>query len=230
MIFPTISLRVERWKFNKDYGVYVSTLGNFKDRHKRRLPIKIRDGYCYIETEIGKWKSAHRLVMLTWKPIPNAEELTVDHLNHNKRENTIYNLEWVSEAENQRRAKIDNLTFIDKGNTYTIVEQLSPKKQTKKLVSIFSHQVSVEEYRSHLMGYEVNGKKCITIGDIFEEVRRHYDKLTDAELLNRIRNIVERFETRHNVGGGVGLRIKKGLVISPIYDKMNIVLQKGIEL
>ena len=109
MILPTISLRIERWKFNKDYGVYVSTLGNFKDRHKRRLPIKVgTGGYCAVKTEAAKpWKLAHRLVMLTWKPIPDAERLTVDHLNHNKRDNSLANLEWVTESENQRRARED---------------------------------------------------------------------------------------------------------------------------
>ena len=53
MMFPTISLRIERWKFNIDYGIYVSTLGNFKDRYKRPLPIKIEaNGYCKIKTEV----------------------------------------------------------------------------------------------------------------------------------------------------------------------------------
>ena len=40
MLLPTISLKIERWKFNKDYGIYVSTLGNFKDRYKRCTNIK----------------------------------------------------------------------------------------------------------------------------------------------------------------------------------------------
>lgn len=107
-ILPTISFKIERWKFNKDYGIYVSTLGNFKDRHKRRLPIKIdQGGYCRVKTETSSnpWKQAHRLVMLTWKPIPDAESLTVDHLNHNKRDNSLSNLEWVTEAENLKKSK-----------------------------------------------------------------------------------------------------------------------------
>jgi hypothetical protein len=115
MILPTISLRIERWKFNKDYGVYVSTLGNFKDRHKRRLPIKIEaGGYCKIRTEAphGAWKYAHRLVMLTWKPIPDAENLTVDHLNHNKRDNSVANLEWVTKKENLARASRDRIKVM----------------------------------------------------------------------------------------------------------------------
>lgn len=107
MMLPTIILRIERWKFNKDFGVYVSSQGNFKDRQKRRLPIRVnQNGYCMVKTECGLIL-AHRLVMFTWKPIPNAESLTVDHLNHNKRDNSVENLEWVTREENQLRAKND---------------------------------------------------------------------------------------------------------------------------
>ena len=107
MIFPKLVLKVERWKFNKDFGVYVSTLGHFKDRHKRLLPIKVNQrGYCAVDTERGA-VFAHRLVMFTWRPIPNAEILTVDHLDHNKRNNTLENLEWVTKEENLRRAVRD---------------------------------------------------------------------------------------------------------------------------
>jgi hypothetical protein len=106
-IFPSLTLKVERWKFNDEYRVYVSTSGNIKDEHKNNLPIKVQThGYCAVRTEYG-YKSVHRLVMLTWKPIPNAEELTVDHLNHNKRDNSLSNLEWVTARENLDRAKAD---------------------------------------------------------------------------------------------------------------------------
>lgn len=110
IIFPKFNLKIERWKWNKEYRVYVSSLGRFKDEHKRNLPVKIssKTGYCNVETSCG-YKVAHRLVLLTFRPIPNAEELTVDHLNHNKRDNSLDNLEWVSKQENWDRAKADLL-------------------------------------------------------------------------------------------------------------------------
>ena len=105
---------VEKWKFNKDYGVWISSEGNFKDRYKRPLPIKINSGgYCCVYTEKG-YKAAHRLVMLTFKPIPDLESLTVDHLNHNKRDNSLKNLEWVSKGENLRRAQEDLIQSVRK--------------------------------------------------------------------------------------------------------------------
>ena len=107
-ILPTLKLNIERWKWNSEFRVYVSNMGNFKDEHKKPIAIKIgsSSGYVKIKTPYGI-KSAHRLVMLTWKPIPNAEEMTVDHLDHNKRNNKLENLEWVDETENIARAKED---------------------------------------------------------------------------------------------------------------------------
>ena len=110
-ILPNFQFRIEKWKWNSDYRVYVSTLGNFKDEYKNIIPVKIdNNGYCVIKTNCG-FKKAHRLVMLTWKPIPDAENLTVDHLNHNKRCNELSNLEWVSLNENRERAQND--LYID---------------------------------------------------------------------------------------------------------------------
>lgn len=121
MILPKLTFKWERWKFNKDYGIYVSTLGHFKDRYKRDIPVKIDNkGYVMIKTEQG-YRRAHRLVMLTWRPTDDAENLTVDHLNHNKRDNSLTNLEWVTEKENQLRAKNDYFTESE--------EVINPKKR-----------------------------------------------------------------------------------------------------
>lgn len=107
IILPKLNFKIEKWKWNKEYRVYVSTLGHIKNEYKQNVPIKIKsNGYCNIKTNYG-YKSVHRLVLLTFKPIPNAEDLTIDHLNHNKRDNSIYNLEWVTKEENERRAKED---------------------------------------------------------------------------------------------------------------------------
>jgi hypothetical protein len=51
--------------------------------------------------------------MLTWKPTPEAEKLTVDHLDHNKRNNALSNLEWVTKEENERRADADYVGNIE---------------------------------------------------------------------------------------------------------------------
>lgn len=143
-MLPTIKIHFERWRFNKDYGVWVSTHGRFRDKNKKELPIKIdSQGYCRVKVDCAIYKlcSAHRLVMLTWRPTDEAENLTVDHKNHNKRDNSLANLEWVTYEENARRAaedfvncpsasttntadsKYDNLLIcVDKYKTMTLLE------------------------------------------------------------------------------------------------------------
>ena len=115
-----IIFKIERYKWNKEYRVYVSNLGHFKDEHKKLIAPKVKqNGYLVIRTPYG-FKSPHRLVMLTWRPIPNAEELTVDHLDHNKRNNELTNLEWVTAEENLTRAKDDfiNLPIAEATKNY----------------------------------------------------------------------------------------------------------------
>ena len=93
--------------------------------------------------------------MYTWKPIPNAEDMTVDHLNHNKRDNRLKNLEWVDNTENQRRATEDivniseNPIDIEKNNTkkYRILDKNKVTLRKK---------LSLEETYNYLYNYSDN--------------------------------------------------------------------------
>ena len=106
-IFPRLQLRFERWKWNPELNVYVSTLGNFKDKNKNNIkPKTSQGGYLVIKCN-EKSYFAHRVVLMTWKPIEKPSLMTVDHLNHNKRDNSLKNLEWVTHEENQKRASDD---------------------------------------------------------------------------------------------------------------------------
>lgn len=156
---------IERWKFNKEYGVYVSTFGHFKDRFKREIPLNKRNGYCYCRTEVGV-KLAHRLFLLTWKPIPNAEELTVDHKDRNKSNNRIDNLEWVSAEENyQRAADIEREYKRCKLNSckYILNNELYSFEQIFGLIKIFCHRKKNEteqEFEDRIK-ISLNNKKKI---------------------------------------------------------------------
>jgi hypothetical protein len=109
MIFPKLHIEWERWKWNDEYGLWVSTLGNFKTDKKKDMKVRVGPkGYLAVKSyKANTFVNAHRLVMMTWKPIANADSMTVDHLDHNKRNNRLSNLEWVTEEENKRRAAED---------------------------------------------------------------------------------------------------------------------------
>ena len=148
IILPKLNFKIEKWKYNKEFRIYVSTLGHFKDEHKKNMAVYVsKNGYCMVKTKYGL-KQVHRLVMLTWRPIPNAEDFTVDHLNHNKRCNELSNLEWVTFEENQRRAERDQVSIvatkefkniheaidyaIKSQNMYNTKTEYKPKRQTIK--------------------------------------------------------------------------------------------------
>ena len=109
-MFPTIKLNIERWKYNPTFELYVSNMGRIRNKSKADIAPKVMtSGYCvvYCYGSLNKYMLLHRVVMLTWRPTPEAEELTVDHLDHNKRNNALSNLEWVTFEENQLRARND---------------------------------------------------------------------------------------------------------------------------
>lgn len=111
-IFPTFHFSIERWKYNKDFGVYVSTFGNVKDANKQyKKQFTTDSGYLCVITCRGA-VNVHRLVLSTFLPNDNMHKLTVEHKDHNKRNNKLYNLEWLTREENLGRAQKDLL--IDK--------------------------------------------------------------------------------------------------------------------
>lgn len=133
-IFPTIKLNIERWKYNSTFELYVSNMGHIKNKSKADVAPKImQNGYVvvYVHGSLNKYMLLHRVVMLTWRPTPEAEELTVDHLDHNKRNNALSNLEWVTQEENACRAAEDYLRESTLVGNDVIVSKPS-KSMTKK--------------------------------------------------------------------------------------------------
>ncbi len=46
----------------------------------------------------------HRLIMMTWCPTPNHENLVVDHIDNDPSNNNIENLQWLTPSENVKRS------------------------------------------------------------------------------------------------------------------------------
>lgn len=105
---------MEEWKDIPDYqGLYqVSDLGNIRSlrfgkikllKLKNKLDKKIprQDiGLTDINGE-QKTKSVHRLVLITFNPIPNMNDMEVDHIDENRLNNKLSNLQWVTPGMNK---------------------------------------------------------------------------------------------------------------------------------
>lgn len=154
IILPKIKFEIEKWKLNKHYNVYVSNLGNFKDKCKDNIKLKVNNGgylmvpICNNKKGIIKYIPAHRIVMETWCPRMDMwkEKLTVDHLDHNKRNNTYRNLEWVSKEENLKRAN-DDFIYDDKDK---IIQSLQDKiKNLTKSIDTTITIVGVKTFENY---------------------------------------------------------------------------------
>lgn len=123
-IMPRFFINCERWKWNDNLRIYVSTHGHFKDEHKRNKACKVKDNYFWVNVD-GQWLPAHRVVLLTWRPLPvNGEPMTVDHLNSITRDNRLCNLEWVTREENLRRANKNILNASKKVTPRNSIQEL----------------------------------------------------------------------------------------------------------
>lgn len=47
---------------------------------------------------------AHRLVLIAFKPVENMDNLEVNHIDGDKKNNRLDNLEWCTSSENQQHA------------------------------------------------------------------------------------------------------------------------------
>ena len=161
-IAPRFIFKVEKWKWNKEFRLYVSNTGKFRDEHKQPIPIKLnQNGYIVIKTRNG-YQTAHRLVMKTWMPTEDMDNLTVDHLDHNKRNNAVENLEWVTDKENKRRAREDHLPSAAKAVKKKTAAQ---EKAATKAANRAKRQANPNRYKNPNLTendllYYVNGIEC----------------------------------------------------------------------
>lgn len=77
---------------------------------KSRIDINGYSLYRIIDdSRKSRTQSIHRLLMITFKPVDGYENLTIDHIDCNKQNNSLDNLEWVTSKENTHRAIKNNL-------------------------------------------------------------------------------------------------------------------------
>lgn len=81
--------------------------GGFDSRYHVLNPVRV-NGYQHVTLYDMQHKphqvSVHRTVAKTFMPIENSELLTIDHLDCDKSNNAVSNLEWVDTGTNSRRA------------------------------------------------------------------------------------------------------------------------------
>ena len=120
-------LEGEEWKtlfFNNNYEV--SNLGRLRNKKTKIIAkgsIK-KNGYVQVSVDNQNYR-LHRLVLQTWCPNEDYEELTVDHINGNRSDNRLENLRWATQEEN---------------TAYMLTHRCELNKELTRLLSKYSYE------------------------------------------------------------------------------------------
>ena len=97
----------------------VSSLGKIYGKRKELKQRLSEDGY--LEITVGKTDNrttmkVHRIILMTFDPREDMENLEVNHKDFNRTNNKLDNLEWLSHVENVRYSKENHRNFDGEKN------------------------------------------------------------------------------------------------------------------
>ena len=122
--------KITNCKYELKFDYYVTEDGRiYSDKTKKYLSEQFdQDGYVKVQMMSTDGKrhrySVHRLVMENFNPIENMEQYQVNHIDGNKRNNALTNLEWVTCQENINHAIKNNLRAKVNGAAKITPEQV----------------------------------------------------------------------------------------------------------
>lgn len=166
---------MEIWKDVKGYeGLYqVSNHGRVKSlnynhtkKEKVLVPLKHQNGYLFVNIN-GKQQSIHRLIAKTF--IPNQKNKNqVNHIDGNKENNRIDNLEWCTAKENTRHAYKNGLINLN-----------TEKKKKSELINI---NKATEKNKKRIIQCDLCGNVINTFDSIVDASRSTKSNATHISL------------------------------------------------
>ena len=92
-----------------------SNFGNIRSLRKGKIKIlrlcKNSRGYMSVGV-FGKVFSVHRLILKTFKPIPNENKFVINHIDGDKTNNNLNNLEWCTQKFNISHSKMMGRHYV----------------------------------------------------------------------------------------------------------------------
>ena len=176
---------MEEWRVINGFPNYsVSNLGNLMNNKTGKfLKSCIKGGYLHISLTNGKIKKTlkvHRLVALTFLDNPEKKE-QVNHKDGNKLNNSIENLEWCNNKENQiHKFK------IGLGNNFTrkIIQYDLNMNKIKEFNSITEASKELNISKSNIQGVLINYRNTAG-GFVFKYIEDNNIDFTKTISINK---------------------------------------------
>ena len=140
-------IKIVNCKHPLKYNYYVTEDGHVWSEYSNKFISELPDKNGYLKvrlssTDLPKGKqhaySVHRLVLENYRPCDNMENLQVNHIDGDKTNNSVANLEWVSCKENINhainnglRAKVNGAATLTEQQVLEIIDLLLSKKYTQ---------------------------------------------------------------------------------------------------
>ena len=121
---------ITKCKYNLKFNYYITDDGKvWSERTQKFLSFQYdKNGYVKVQMRSTDNKShrysVHRLVLENFKPVENMENLQVNHIDGNKKNNNLTNHEWTTSEENIRHAIDNNLRATINGASKLTPEQV----------------------------------------------------------------------------------------------------------
>ena len=187
----------EIWKSIEYFPNYqISNYGNVKNKEKILKPLLCSSGYLFVrlynKTEVKNLK-IHRLVATAFIKNPQNKSC-VNHIDGNKKNNNVKNLEWCTYKENSLHAYKIGL------NKVTDKMREACKINGKKTGKINGQKVGKENIKKAIQKNKIKVKQYSKEGKYINT----YDSITDAGKFNKIKkcNISANIKGRTKTAGG----------------------------
>ena len=185
-------------------------------RTNRKISVyPIDDNHRYARVRLfvnGKWyqKGIHRVLMETFRPIENSVELEVNHIDGNRANNSLSNLEWVTPSENVKHAFKLGLRGSLKGENnprsiwtqeqvIQICELLCAGKSEHNISELFNISPTlIHNIRSHTAWTEISSKY------VFPE-KKGNTRITEEDAIN-ICEMIKNGESNETIAFLFGLK------------------------
>jgi uncharacterized protein YerC len=162
-------------------------------------------GYLDVSILVSKGRSlkkrVHRVVAETYLENPhNLRE--VDHIDCDKQNNNLYNLEWVSSKENKRRARANGLydnTVGEKHHNCILTEE-----QVHQVCKCLQDGVRNKDI-AEMMGVHKDTIGHIKQGDIWKEISQNYvfsikrNKRKSIDFLKKVCEMIANGKTNNEI-------------------------------